>query len=45
MPKFIELNKNRFSWEYYISGIWELLDESKINILILNWNGSQYLID
>ena len=28
MPKFIELNKDKFSWDYYISGIWELIDES-----------------
>ena len=27
MPKFIELNKDKFSWDYYISGIWELIDE------------------
>ena len=28
MPKFIESNKDKFSWDYYISGIWELIDES-----------------
>ena len=28
MPKFIKLNKDKFSWDYYISGIWELIDES-----------------
>ena len=41
----LSVNKDKFSWEYYISGIWELIMNRKINILILNWNGSKYLID
>ena len=28
MKKYIRLNKNKFSWENYIQGIWELTDES-----------------
>ncbi len=28
MPQYINLNKNKFSWDYYVSGIWELLNES-----------------
>ena len=28
MTKFILSNKHKFSWEYYISGIWELVNES-----------------
>tara|TARA_B100001287_G_scaffold105103_1_gene88353 strand:- start:1248 stop:2378 length:1131 start_codon:yes stop_codon:yes gene_type:complete len=28
MTKFILSNKHKFSWEYYISGIWELINES-----------------
>ena len=28
MKEYIRLNKNKFSWENYIEGIWELIDES-----------------
>ena len=28
MKEYIRLNKNKFSWENYIKGIWELSDES-----------------
>ena len=28
MKEYIRLNKNKFSWENYIEGIWELTDES-----------------
>ena len=28
MKEYIRLNKNKFSWENYIKGIWELADES-----------------
>ena len=28
MPKYIQLNKDKFSWEYYIQGILELANES-----------------
>ena len=28
MKEYIKLNKNKFSWENYIEGIWELIDES-----------------
>ena len=28
MPKYIESNKEKFSWEYHIEGILELADES-----------------
>ena len=36
MSKYINLNKEKFSWDNYINGIIELADESKIHILILN---------
>ena len=28
MCEYINSNKNKFSWDYYVSGIWELLNES-----------------
>jgi len=28
MPQYINSNKSKFSWDYYVSGIWELLNES-----------------
>jgi len=28
MPKYIHSNKNKFSWDHYLSGIWELINES-----------------
>ena len=28
MPQYIDSNKNKFSWEHYVSGIWEFVNES-----------------
>ena len=28
MPKYIQSNKDKFSWEYHIQGLLELADES-----------------